>query len=139
MLKFAKNGILVLGLLILTASAASAKDVAVGVHVDNNRYQPAAERRWVEGHYVTRTETVLIEKGYVERRWVPAVYRARYVGRHSETYVVQAGYYTTVEVPARYSTREVRTWVPGYYEDVPVVVRERRSKPTIDFSMFLDL
>jgi hypothetical protein len=141
MMTMIKSGFLALGLTILCGTSAQASNVhvGVGVRLDGGRYhyREGYERRWVEGYYVTRTQSVVVEPATVERRWVEPVYGTRYHGGHSHSYVIREGYYTTVEIPARYATREVRTWVPGYYEEVPVVVHERRRRS--NFSLFLGL
>jgi hypothetical protein len=141
MMTTVKSAFLVLGVMMLWGSAAHASDVhvGVGVNVDSHRhyYREGYERRYVDGYYVTRTETVLVEPARIERRWIAPVYSTRIDRGHTHTYVVREGYYSTVEIPARYSTREVRTWVPGRYEEVPVVVHERR--PRSNFSLFLGL
>ena len=83
--------------------------------------ETVVERRLVPGHYETRVETVLVEPEHLERRWIPPVVEMRedYRGRPYSV-LVKPGYHVAVRIPARYETREVQTWIPGYYEDVAV-------------------
>jgi hypothetical protein len=82
---------------------------------------PVVERRWVPGHYETSVQTMLVEPEHIERQWVPPVVETRQDYR-GQPYSVQVrpGYYVKVRAPARYETREVQTWVPGYYTDIAV-------------------
>ena len=113
-----------------TSSKAEAHErFALGVNFGTPiRYVPPVERRWVEGHYELRTETVLVAPECSERQWVPAVYENRcYRPGHYARVLVAAGYYQTVCIPARYETRTVQAWVPGYYVDAPGCYYPRHS------------
>ena len=93
-------------------------------------YAPAVERRMTQGHYEVRCETVLVEPERHERRWVPARYETRWDPcGHPHQVLVSEGHYRTAWVPARYETREVRVWVPGCYEDVPVAAYRHSQRP----------
>lgn len=75
--------------------------------------------RWVPGHYETRIETVVVSPARVEKVWVEPVLESRVRNGKEVLVEVSPGYFKYVECPARVETREVRTWVPGYYVDGP--------------------
>jgi hypothetical protein len=77
------------------------------------RPAPRVERRWVPGHYETRTERVLVREGHFEKRWIEPVTETRrdYHGR-PYTVLVRPGRCEKVWVPPQYETRCVRVWVP---------------------------
>lgn len=81
------------------------------------------------GHYVTRTQKVLVAPAYDDTRWVPPVYATRYdtCGTPYKV-IVRRGYHDKVHVPARYQTRHTKVWVPGHYENVVV---HGHSKPRV--------
>lgn len=78
-------------------------------------------RRWVEGHYVTREERVMVSPGHYEERHIPAVYETRY-DHCGEPYrvLVHPARCERVWCPPRYETRVTRVWVPGCWEEAPV-------------------
>lgn len=88
--------------------------------------------RWVPGHYVTRTETVLVRPERCERVWVEPLYDTRYddCGRPYRV-LVRDGYWREVTVPARYETRHVEVWVPGRWEECGPVIYTTPSRPRI--------
>jgi len=110
--------------------------VGIGINLGGPRYTSGVERRYVEGHYETRYEAVLVEPARCERRWVPDACETRY-DHHGRPYTVcvRRGYWSEQHIPARYETRAVSVWVPGYYQDVPVVY-ERRSGPSFNIGGF---
>ena len=94
-------------------------------------FSNSANRRWVPGHYETRTEKILVEPGHYERRrrrvqvepgrynvrHIPAVSRTRR-GQRGKKYevVIQPARTERVWVPSRYKKRKVKVWVPDRYE-----------------------
>jgi hypothetical protein len=91
----------------------------VGIEFRLGNPAPAVTQRWVEGHYITQTQSVLVEAAHYENRWVAPVTELRY-DRHGRSYLLQLrpGCYEQVLVPDRYETRCVQVWVPGYWETV---------------------
>jgi hypothetical protein len=82
---------------------------------------PAVERRYVPGHYESRTETVLVQPAHYERISVAPVYETRYDRwRRPYTVCIREGGYRDVYVPARYENRVVSAWAPGYWQEIPV-------------------
>ena len=96
-----------------------------------NVFTSAASRRWVPGHYQTRTERVLvepghhqwrqervlIEPGHYETNQTPALRETLYDSRgHAHSVVVKPGRTTKVWIPARYEIRKVKVYVPPRYE-----------------------
>jgi len=120
----AVGAVLVAGLTMLSPRVEASERVFVGLDVGPTRYYgpaPVVERRWIEGHYVTRVENVVVEPQRATREWVPEV-RSTFRDANGAPYtiVTTAGYYRESVIPARVERREVQVFVPGYYEDVAV-------------------
>ena len=82
------------------------------------RHRPVVvHRRYVPGHYVTRTEQVKVRIGRWARQWVPPVYETHYdrYGRPHQV-LVRKGFHTKVWIPAVFETRYRRVWIPGHYD-----------------------
>lgn len=121
--------LLAAGLLFAAAPRATAADhFAFSLNFGSRPcLAPAIARRWVEGHYETRVETVLVAPGHYEREWVHPLYATRYTASgRPYTVLVREGYYREVWAPARYETRATRVWAPGCWQEVPVAPRPGR-------------
>ena len=71
---------------------------------------------YVPGHFVYKTQRVLIEPAHYDKLWYGPVFETRYGGcGQSYKVTVSNGYYKSVHVPARYEGRPIRRWVPGHY------------------------
>jgi hypothetical protein len=133
-------GLLVAGLVAGFAPAAAAqsfdlsfgkkkKGTRVGISVSipignqhrHGRRPPVVRhetRRFVPGHFETRTERVYVP-GPERRVWVQPVTRRVYDPCGGYRWVtVQAGYWKTIQEPGCYETIERRVWVPAHYEIV---------------------
>lgn len=124
--------LVMLGLLwfAVPSSTQAADRWAFGVNIGGVR--PCAERVWVPGTYVMRTENVLVAPAHYESRWVPPVVQIRERSHHPPvTIVLREGYCEQVLVPARYELREVRQWIPGHWEVAPVAMHRPPVGPPV--------
>ena len=73
-------------------------------------------RRWVPGHYETRTREIRLPDRH-ERVWVPDCYEVR-VDRYGRRFQVLAapGHYEVRRVPGRVICETYRVWIPGHWE-----------------------
>ena len=89
----------------------------------SNRTENIIERKWVEGHYEIKCETILVAPEHREVRVIPPVLETRrdYFG-HSYTVMITPERREEICVPAKYEKVENRVWIPGYFKDVAVQV-----------------
>ena len=91
------------------------------VYVEPIRTGPVIERHWVEGHYETKCETVLVAPEYKEIRVTPPVLETRsdYFGK-PYTVMITPEHHEEICIPAKYEKVDKQVWIPGFYKEVTV-------------------
>jgi hypothetical protein len=93
------KSIVVLFMLIALSGSAQASDFSFSFGIGG-------------GYWTERQETVLVESGRIERRWIPPVEEVRIDEAGNKTIVViTKGYYLQYSIAPRYEVRIVRIWV----------------------------
>jgi hypothetical protein len=84
-------------------------------HPPRSRPPRPVHRVWVPGHFVMRTERVLVEPRHYVHRRVPAVWETRHRRGCAVRVRIRPAFVRRIWVPARYEVRHVRVWVPGHW------------------------